>query len=177
MIILEALYYTYILDGFEQKVDKSSNSFEDIHFYSGKKSCPTVNVVIFASPSAKKFFHVVRSIGGNVNDPASITEPSRLSKWYPKVTRKDRGLGDAIFTNLRQYNIDPVPDRFLNPELYSQCTSVRVNVENRVADLRDWKILKYPYRSKLGNDREAFLDEHHQICVIIAVLINDFQRS
>jgi len=173
-ITLLGIIYTFILDGFEQEVGNPKNATDNIKLFSGKKGKHTVNTLLFVAASAqsKRILFFSNTVGGSMNDPALTI--SSTKDWISKVVEQERGLGDSIFENLGELPIDRIPEK--NSPCYSEFCGARFIVENVIAELRDWKVLKYPIRSSLRNPK-ALMEHYNKQCYIVGALVNDFRSQ
>lgn len=164
--------YTFILDGTEQPVYGSNNPFKDIQFYSAKKSRHTINILLVISAVGKRILYLSHSVGGNQND-SDLVEATR-EQWYNKLDEMEFGLGDSIFEGILNGSvwIDTLPSR--KNKFYSVFSKYRSQVENVIADLKDWSALKLPLRMSIANN--DILSYHNKIWTIVAVFYNDFKK-
>jgi len=122
----------------------------------------TVNTIAFVSAKSRRILHFSPTVGGSMNDPALTSKYS--TDWMKELAlENERGLGDSIFEKMGDLPIDRVPEK--SAAGYKEFCGARFIVENVIAELRDWKVLKYPIRSSLRNP-EKITERYNKLCYI-----------
>jgi len=97
-----------------------------------------------------------------------------LKELLSKLTNNDWGMGDEGFSG---FEVDF--SRFSTSGAHLPSghlfSSIRIQVEQAIERLRNWRALKSPIRMPMIS-REEILDYHHKCWTIAAVFVNDFQN-
>lgn len=162
---------TFILDGTEQPIHATQHIFKEGQYYSQKKQQHSVTILIVISPTGH-ILYLSPCLYGSVNDDELLFRYA--DQWYHGNFDKDReaGMGDGGFSGARDHGIEiytPVRDH--TSPLYKAHSKKRIRVENRIADFKDFPILRLPIREKiLGNPH--ILEEHSKNWIIVAGVLN-----
>jgi hypothetical protein len=162
-------YYTYIVDGTEQRCPSSGNPLEDFDFYSTKKKQHSINTLIVASPKGK-ILYISPSFGGSHNDSDILKRTQK--NWLELFdSTQERGIGDSGFDGLTELGLDsPVADH--TAPIYKVFSSKRIRIEMVNANLKDWQSLFQKIRTNL-DDRELLLVMQNARWRIVAAFLND----
>jgi hypothetical protein len=164
--------FTHIYDGTEQHVFSSANLILDTCFFSGKKGQSSISIQILISFNGT-FLHLSKSFPGSVSD-REIALATR-GDWYNLLEQDEWGLADNGYDGL-----DEQGWRLLTPPrernaIYKFISHYRIRVEQKIEELKNFRICKEQLRIPYSIDEEGLLSFHHQMYTIVAVLINEFR--
>lgn len=164
-------WYTFVLDGSEQRVNKSGDVQVDVKFHSAKKKCQTMNIVVVKAVKAKKILYLSPSYPGGYNDNQIVRQTKQY--WHSNLQWNERGLGDAGFNGMENdLCIDSPP---ADEALHSVFSSERITIENLFADIKKWKACKYQLRTP-PKDEEYLRKLHSEIWTTVAVLVTEYNE-
>lgn len=161
-VVILDLLHTWVIDGSEQPVKKSSDPVTDTRFYSVKKSKHTINIVAVIAVDGFIMW-LSRSYPGSVND-REIVKQTR-SDWYDKFGEDEWGLGDKGFAGFRGWRFTIPGDP--GEELSRQISRYRIRVENKFADIKQWRATREQLRAD-----DNILEEHQKNWVIVSGFLN-----
>jgi len=95
------------------------------------------------------------------------------SSWYSKLSSSEWGLGDQGFSGL-----SAVGFRIQHSHAGAfarDFASVRIRVEQKFADIKDWRATQQQIRKPLKGNGDAVLQQHHMIWTVVSVLVNDYR--
>jgi hypothetical protein len=179
-IVWRKKWITVIIDGSEQQVVVSEHPLHEKSCYSGKKKKHTFTILLACDPYGK-IIHVSFSYCGSQTDQQLLAK--KENAFYDWVSWIETIVGDCGFKNLPKLcrhkcqwvlPFDEQYSEFLNAEdelFQSEVKTVRIVIENVIAQIKKWKICKLPFRGKT-NSMPAALEEHHKVWVVCAALVN-----
>lgn len=167
------MYYndhiTFILDGTEQPIHSTDNIYKEGQYYSSKKKQHSITLLIVISPSGR-ILYISPCMYGCVNDFELMYRS--VYHWYCWFMLIEAGLGDRGFNGLREYGINiycPITDH--TSPIYKAHARKRIKIEMRIADFKDFSILKLPIREHIIAD-SPLLNEHSKNWMIGGGILN-----
>jgi hypothetical protein len=165
-------HFTFIFDGTEQRVFSSKDVVLDTRFFSGKKGQSSITIQVTISIDGT-FLHLSPSFPGSVHD-REIAIISRAN-WYDYFEDDEWGLGDNGYDGLEDADWRVLtPPRQLNA-IYKLIAHYRIRVEQKIEELKNYRVCKEQLRTPYTLDPEGLLTFHNQMYTIVAVLINEFR--
>jgi hypothetical protein len=162
--------YTFVIDGSEQEVMGSDDPMIDTLFYSQKKGKHTITILLIMDLQGCIIW-LSASFPGISPDLALVLKTK--NEWHPKFEEIESGLGDLGFVGVKKNDvrIDTPPS---NPEapLYKDFSSVRIRIEPKFAEVKDFRCCKDVLRF-CPVKKQQILDTHHKHWTVVSVLINE----
>jgi hypothetical protein len=94
-------------------------------------------------------------------------------EWYHHFCLIEHGMGDLGFGGARAHGlrIDTPPSNHGTP-LYKVFSSIRIKIEQKFAEIKDWRACKETLRISPAL-KELLLATHHKHWTVVSVLVNE----
>jgi hypothetical protein len=152
----------------------SDDASIDTEFYSAKKNKTTVTLLIIMDINGR-IIYISASFGG-IHADRVLTIESK-DQWHTKLAKDENGLKDLGFAGLREEGLRiDTPPRDHELTLYKEFSSVRIRIEQKIADAKDWRCCKDTIRTPPAK-RRTLLNLHHKhwtICCVFTNMKNGF---
>jgi hypothetical protein len=162
------------VDGFEHRVGASANKPTEQTCYSPKKKQHSFTTLIYTAVDGR-ICHVSESYAGSTSDSTIAGfGQHNLSKF---LEQGEWILGDSGFKGLQHLGIiTPFENKENSLQIDDwnwHCKKYRITVENSIAQIRKWKIMKHDYPTNLLKLTDSLIT--HEILVrLVAGLVNNY---
>jgi hypothetical protein len=140
-------------------VASASNPITNYQFFSVKKKQHSANILMVVSPSGRILY--LSPPWGSATLDLTIARVTK-EHWYEKLANWEWGLGDLGFEGLCADGCRVLPPPERRTPFYKHHARARIIVEQKFADIKDWRAAKDPLRMSMA-DKETLLKTHHKI--------------
>lgn len=170
-----------VVDGTEQQCIAHVDRNISRTTRSGKKKLNTITKLAGINPRTGKLMYFVRSYRGAESDITLCKLPQNIpcELELDEAVLFDKGFVgieetwhhcECIYPVKRRHGQEQV--RFNHKQFNDEVKTYRIIVENYFAQLKKFKILKFPFRCK--GEIAEILAKHHQVWVVCAGIMDEF---